>query len=73
MVNKVAIVTDSVSCLTKELIENYSIVIVPIRLLVQGKIYQDLVDITPSEAYELFLKDPDSFNTSPVVCKNVTK
>jgi len=65
MANIVAIVTDSVSCLTKELIENYSIVIVPIRLLAQGKVYQDLVDITPSEAYELFLKDPDSFNTSP--------
>lgn len=39
--------------------------IVPIRLLVQGKVYRDLVDITPSEAYELFLQDPESFNTSP--------
>ncbi|MFC2047278.1 DegV family protein [Chloroflexota bacterium] len=65
MANEVAIVTDSVSCLTKELIENYNIVIVPIRLLAQGKVYRDLVDITPSEAYELFLKEPDSFNTSP--------
>ncbi len=65
MVNKVAVVTDSISCLTKELIENNSVTIVPIRLLVQGKVYRDLVDITPSEAYELFLKDPESFNTSP--------
>jgi len=24
-----------------------------------------MVDMTPSEAYEMFLKDPDSFNTSP--------
>jgi len=61
----VAIVTDSISCLTRELIESYQIGIVPIRLLVQGKVYRDMVDMTPSEAYEMFLKDPDSFNTSP--------
>ncbi len=65
MNSEVAIVTDSISCLPKELVEQYRIVIVPIRLLVQGKVYRDLVDITPSEAYELFLQDPDSFNTSP--------
>ena len=62
---KVAIVTDSVSCLTRELIESYQIGIVPIRLLVQGKVYRDMVDMTPSEAYKLFLQDPESFNTSP--------
>ncbi len=65
MDSEVAIVTDSISCLPKELVEQYRIVIVPIRLLVQGKVYRDSVDITPSEAYELFLQDPDSFNTSP--------
>ena len=31
--HNVAIVTDSISCLTKELVESYGIVIVPIRLL----------------------------------------
>lgn len=62
---KVAIVTDSISCLTRELIESYQIGIVPIRLLVQGKVYRDMVDMTPSEAYKLFLQDPESFNTSP--------
>ncbi len=62
---KVAIVTDSVSCLTKELVEQYRIVIVPIRLLFQGREYRDLVDITPTEAYRLFLQDPESFTTSP--------
>jgi len=62
---KVAIVTDSIACLTKDLVEQYRITIVPIRLLFQGKIYRDLVDIAPSEAYELFLQDPESFTTSP--------
>lgn len=65
MANKVAIVTDSISCLTRELIETYQIGIVPIMLLVQGKVYRDLVDMTPSEAYEMFLQDPDKFSTSP--------
>ena len=62
---KVAIVTDSISCLTKELVEQYRIGIVPIMLLVQGKVYRDMVDMTPSQAYELFLQDPEAFATSP--------
>lgn len=65
MDNKVAVVTDSIACLTNEQVEQYRIEIVPIRLLVQGKVYRDSLDITPSEAYELFLQDPASFTTSP--------
>ena len=65
MASKVAIVTDSISCLTRELIDTYRISIVPIMLLVQGKMYRDTIDMTPSQAYEMFLKDPDSFSTSP--------
>ena len=65
MDKKVAVVTDSISCLNSDLIEKYGIIIVPIRLLVQGKVYRDSVDMTPSEAYEMLLKDPDKFNTSP--------
>ncbi len=61
----VGIITDSLACLTRELMEKYAIGIVPIRLLFQGKVYRDLVDITPSEAYELFLKNPEAFSTSP--------
>ncbi len=65
MTKSVAVVTDSISCLNKELIDQYGIIIVPIRLLVQGKIYRDSVDITPTEAYEYLLQDPERFNTSP--------
>jgi len=65
MANNVAIVTDSIANLTEQMVEQYKIVIVPIRLLIQGKVYRDSVDITPSEAYKLFLQDPDKFNTSP--------
>jgi len=65
LVSKVAVVTDSIANLPKELVESYGIRIVPIMLLVQGRVYRDMVDITPSQAYELFLQDPESFKTSP--------
>ena len=64
MKQRVSIVTDSISCLTRELVEQYGIEIMPINFYAGGKVYKDWVDITPSQAYELFLKDPDSFKTS---------
>lgn len=62
----VAIIVDSVACLTREMVEQYGLTVMPLNFLFQGKIYRDWVDVTPSEAYELFLKDPDSFKTSSV-------
>ena len=64
MMPKVAIVTDSISCLTRELVEQYGIKIAPLNFYFGDKVYKDWVDITPDEAYELFLKDPDAFKTS---------
>jgi DegV family protein with EDD domain len=64
MAQKVAVITDSIACLTKELVEQYKIRIVPITLYFNNNSYRDWVDITPDEAYELFLKDPDAFRTS---------
>jgi DegV family protein with EDD domain len=61
---QVAIVTDSIACLTRELVEQYGIEIIPINFYACGKLYRDWVDIAPSEAYELFLQDPDSFKSS---------
>ena len=61
---KVAIVTDSIACLTKEIVAQYGIRIVPLNFYSGGKVYKDWVDVTPAEAYELFLKDPESFKTS---------
>jgi len=63
---KVAIVVDSIACLTREMVEQYGVTILPLNFYFEGKIYRDWVDITPSEAYELFLKGPDSFKTSSV-------
>jgi len=61
---KVAVITDSIACLTRELVAQYGIRIAPINLYFGDKTYRDWVDITPDEAYELFLKDPDAFKTS---------
>jgi DegV family protein with EDD domain len=63
---KVAVVTDSVACLPRELVEQYGIKIVPVNFYFRDKLYRDWVDITPSEAYELFLKDPTAFKTSGI-------
>ena len=64
---KVAIITDSLSCLTRELVEQYGIRIVPLNFYFGDKVYKDWVDITPDEAYELFLKDPEAFKSSSVL------
>jgi DegV family protein with EDD domain len=59
------VVTDSISSLPRELVEQYGIGIVPISLTIGGKIYRDWIDISPTEAYKLFLQDPETFATSP--------
>ena len=65
MAKTVAVVTDSIANLPEQMVEHYKIGIVPVRLLVQGKVYRDGVDMNISEAYKLFLQDPESFKTSP--------
>jgi DegV family protein with EDD domain len=64
MAGKVAVITDSIACLTKELVAQYGIRIAPISLYFGEKAYRDGVDITTDEAYQLFLQDPDEFKTS---------
>jgi len=61
---KVAVITDSIACLTRELVRQYGIRIAPISLYFGKQTYKDWVDITPDEAYQLFLKNPDEFKTS---------
>jgi DegV family protein with EDD domain len=65
MPDKVAIVADSLCCLPREVVEQYRIRIVPVNMYFKDRVYKDWVDITPSQAYELFLKDPEGWTTSP--------
>jgi len=45
------IVTDSIACLPRELVERYGIRVVPVRIVRGDRIYQDGVDVGPEEAF----------------------
>ena len=45
--------TDSIACLTREVVKQYGLRILPINFYSGGRVYKDWVDITPSEAYQL--------------------
>lgn len=49
---KVAILTDSTSDLSKELLEKYDITVFPLHIHLGEKEYADGIDITPQEIYE---------------------
>jgi DegV family protein with EDD domain len=61
---QVAVITDSIACIPKDLLERYHLGIIPLNFYINGNVYRDGIDVTPSEAYQLFLKDPDAFKTS---------
>ena len=68
------VVTDSIACLTRDLLEEYHVGIIPLNFYAGGRIYRDGVDITPSEAYDLFVRNPEAFKTSaasPADCLEV--
>ena len=56
--SRVGIVTDSTSCLPPELIKNYGIRIVPVGLVIDGKLYRD-TDLTNDEFWKLFYEAKD--------------
>ena len=60
---KVAVITDSIACLTKELVEQYGIRIVPISFYFGDKVYRDGIDISPAEFYAL-LKQAEKLPTT---------
>ena len=68
------VVADSIACLTRDLVEQYRVSNIPLNFYANDRIYKDGVDITPSEAYDLFLSDPEAFKTSaasPADCLEV--
>jgi len=62
---KVAIVTDSIACLSNEMVGKYAIRVVPVNILFEGKTYRNGVDISISEAYKLLERATKHFSTSP--------
>ena len=51
---KVGIVTDSINCLSDEIIKEHDIRVAPYRLIMDGKDYRDKIDITPAEFWKMF-------------------
>lgn len=62
---KVAILADSIACLTPEMVKQYQLQIIPANIHFDGRIYRDGVDINSAEAYRLLAKSPDHFASSP--------
>lgn len=63
--SKVGIVTDTISCVPKELIKEYDIRVVPVGLVIDGQSYRD-TDITNEEFWELFYQAKEQPTTSAV-------
>lgn len=60
----IAIVTDSIACITKEQAENYKIEIVSANIFFDGNVYRDWLDISPAQAYEFLDKAPKFWKSS---------
>lgn len=60
-----ALITDSTVCLPQELIKGFSIDIVPVSLVLDGRVYRDGVDITSEEFYDLLKQANHLPTTSP--------
>jgi len=66
MKEKIAVVTDSTSDLTKEDLEKYGIKSIPLKVIYSDAQYHDRVDINPAEVYESFEREiPTTSMPSP--------
>ena len=66
MSNKVVITADITCDLNKPLEERYGIVVMPLHIVIGGKSYEDWVDITPEELYDIFYKTKELPHTTAV-------
>ncbi|MEW6141852.1 MAG: DegV family protein [Chloroflexota bacterium] len=62
----VTVVTDSTSCLPDELLERYSIRVIPLHLLLNGRDLRDRIDISPKEVYQLLAEGGKPPTTSAI-------
>ncbi len=64
--SKVRIITDSTNCLPPELIEKHSISMVPVNLVIDGKVYRDCIDITLEDICKRFQNSEKQLTTAAV-------
>lgn len=60
---KIKIVTDSTADLPKELVEQYAISVVPLKVHMEDQVYRDGIDISPSEFY-IKLREAENLPTT---------
>jgi len=65
-VNPIAVVTDSVANLPADVTEKYGIPIVPLRIVWDGEVFRDGVDLTPQEFYVRLREDKRLPTTSTI-------
>ena len=61
---KVAVVTDTTACIPPDILHEYGIELVHIELIIDGQVYHDGIDITPTEFYAKLKKTVDPPSTS---------
>jgi DegV family protein with EDD domain len=62
--SKIAVLTDSVTCLPPKLAEEHNIHVIPIHINFGGKSYRDGVDIAPAQFYKVLRQTVDLPTTS---------
>src|SRR5215831_14156525 len=62
---RVRVVVASSTCLTREQAQELRITLVPLRLSVNGRDYRDMIDISPSEVYQLLRRRVIPTTASP--------
>lgn len=62
----ISLITDSACDLTLDLIEKYNVVLLPVMIDINGKIYRDMVDISPSKFFELTSQPNVNVKTSQI-------
>ena len=74
MKEKIAVVTDSTSDLTRDDLEKYGIESIPLKVIYSDQQFHDRVDITPAEVYESFEHEiPTTSMPSPQEIMDVYK
>lgn len=55
--NKIALITDSISDISKKIIDMYDIKVLPLKIIYKGKEYLDRINISPKEVYDRMPKE----------------
>jgi DegV family protein with EDD domain len=60
----IAVIADSIACIPEKQVKEYGIRIIPTNILLNGRIYRDLVDLSSAQAYEFLEKAPEFWRSS---------